>query len=358
MRTSWLSLLLLVWSAFASAAETLTIVSWGGAYESSQNEAYFKPFSAQTGIEINIERYDGGIVELRQQAKSNQPHWDLIDLVMADNLEACEHGLLQAIDHSTLAPALDGTPASKDFIDGGLPPCGVANIISATVLAFNVSAFPGRKPRTVADLFDLHRFPGRRALQKSPVANLEWALLSYGVPPQDIYPLLSTERGIKLAFDRLELIRDHIVWWREGATPPRLLTEGKVVIASGYNGRFFNAIVNESQPLDIIWHGQLYEYSTWGIPVGAPNADAALAFIRFATRPEQQAKQTEYIAYGPARYSAMLDVWRHASGIDMRPHLPTYPPNLRYAIRKDHDWYARTQARLNEIFERWLTESD
>ena len=351
--------LVLVLTAISAAAETLTIVSWGGAYEYSQNEAYFKPFSAQTGIDINIERYDGGIAELRQQVESGRVSWDLIDLVMADNLEACEQGLLLPIDHSFLAPAPDGTPAAEDFVAGGLPPCGVAQIISATVLAFDVRAFPGRKPSSVADLFDLDRFPGRRALQKSPIGNLEWALLSYGVPAQDIYPLLSTDRGLKLAFARLDQIKDQIIWWREGSTPPRLLAEGEVVMASGYNGRFFNAIVSKQQAIDIIWHGQLYEYSTWGIPKGAPNTTLALQFIQFATRTEPLAEQTQYIPYGPARYSSMQAVWRHAaSGIDIRPHLPTYTPNLRHAIRKDHEWYASTQARLNDIFERWLAESD
>jgi len=351
--------LLLPVSNAAPRDNKLTIVSWGGAYEYSQTEAYFKPFTARTGIPITIKRYDGGIDELRSQVDSAQGNWDLIDMVMADNLEACARGLLQPLDHSVLLPAPNGTPATEDFIEGGLPPCGVANIVSATVLAFDVRAFPGRKPASVQDLFDLVRFPGRRALQKTPIANLEWALLSYGVPYQDVYDLLSTERGLRLAFEQLDKIRDHIVWWSDGAEPAQLLASGAVSIASGYNGRFFHALVSEQQAIDIIWDGQLYEYSTWAIPYGAPNADTALRFIQFATGTDPLAKQTEYISYGPARRSAMAQVWRHAaSGIDIRPHLPTYPPNLHNAIRKDHEWYARTQAHLLDMFEQWLSKDD
>jgi putative spermidine/putrescine transport system substrate-binding protein len=335
----------------------LTIVSWGGAYEYSQTEAYFKLFTNHTGIRINIERYNGGIDELRQQVESGQSRWDLIDMGMADNLEACAHGLLQTIDHSMLLPAPDGTPAALDFIPGSLPPCGVAQVVSATVLAFDVRAFPGRKPSTVKDLFDLKNFPGRRALQKTPLANLEWALLSYGVPQQDVYNLLSTERGLRLAFKQLDKIRDHIVWWSDGAEPPQLLASAAVTMASGYNGRFFHATVAERQAIDVIWDGQLYEYSTWAIPRDAPNPDRARQFIQFATGTNPLAKQTEYISYGPARRSAEALIWRHAaSGIDIRPHLPTYPPNLQNAIRKDHEWYARTQARLQLMFNRWLSE--
>lgn len=333
----------------------LTIVSWGGAYEYSQNQAYFQPFSAKTGISIQIERYNGNIERLQQHLAEGTPAWDVIDMEASDNRAACSQGLLEPLDHSQLAAAPDGTPVSEDFIPDGLLPCGVAQIISATVMAYNRSAFPGIKPTRAADLFDLERFPGKRALQRSPQANLEWALLSYGIPVQDVYNLLSTKRGLALAFERLDQIKNEIIWWTEGSEPPALLATGKVTIASGFNGRFFHATVVEGQPIEIIWHGQLYDYSTWGIVRGSQNIAQAMQFIRFATATEQLAKQTEYIAYGPARYSSYPLVWKHAaSGIDIRPHLPTYPPNMSHAIRKDHIWYANTKARLNQAFKDWL----
>ena len=68
---------------------------------------------------------------------------------------------------------------------------------------------------------------------------LEWALRSYGVPRSQIYDLLSTERGLRLAFKRLDSIRDDIVWWEGGAEPVELLTSGRAAMATGFNGRFF-----------------------------------------------------------------------------------------------------------------------
>ena len=356
LRVNVLIGIILILDLTMSHAETLNIMSWGGAYEESQRQAYFKPFTAKTGIEIKVASYNGGLTELRQQVGASQGHWDLFDLVIADNLAACEQGFLKPIDHENLPPAPDGTPAIEDFVTGGLIECGVSQIISATVLAYNTNAFPGEKPRLINDLFDLKRFPGKRALQKTPIANLEWALLSYGVPYQDIYPLLSTKRGLRLAFARLNTIKKHIVWWQEGSMPATLLSEGKVVMASGYNGRFFHAAVTKKQPIEIIWHGQLYNYSTWGIPENAPNHEAALAFIRFATDTQRLADQAKYIAYGPARQSSTKYIYKHSpSGVDIRAHLPTYPANFQHAIAKDHQWYAKTQRRLTELFERWLT---
>jgi putative spermidine/putrescine transport system substrate-binding protein len=209
----------------------------------------------------------------------------------------------------------------------------------------------------VADLFDLRRFPGRRGLQRKPIANLEWALLSYGVPRQELYDLLSTERGLRLAFARLDQIKDHIVWWEDGQTPVELLADGRVVMTSGYNGRFFDAQVNSGAAIEIIWDGQLYDYDTWGIVRGTARLDQALHLVRFATETWRMAELAGYIAYGPTRRSAARLVGTHFdSGIDMRPHLPNHPFNFRTAIRKDNGWYSKTMDRLNERFRHWLAE--
>jgi len=342
----------------AMAAETLTVVSWGGAYEYSQTKAYFGPFTERTGIEIRVEQYNGGIDEIREQVESGRVTWDIVDLVKSDAIQACDAGLLEKIDIGKLPPAPDGTPAREDFYENALGPCSVGEVIYATVLAFNANAFPGRKPRTISALFDLERFPGKRALQRQPIAILEWALRSYGVPVKDIYNLLSTGRGLDLAFERLEGIREQIVWWEDGATPARLLADGEVVLASGYNGRFFDAAMSDGEPVQTVWDAQLYDYSVLAIPRGAPRAETARRFIRFATRTEQLAEQAKYISYGPARKSSSTRVWKHAgTGIDIRPHLPTYPPNFEHAIRKDHEWYARTHDRLQERFRSWLAKS-
>lgn len=352
-----LTSLLMVFSNIVDAEDVLTIVTWGGPYEQSQKTAFFDPFEKETGIKIKTVQYNGGIELLKAKHESGQVAGDLIDLVMADNLAACNLGLLEPLDHSTLLDAPDGTLAIDDFYPGALTDCGVSLNIYATVLAFDRRAFPGIKPSKVSDLFDLKRFPGKRALQREPIAVLEWALRAYGVPKQEIYNLLSTNRGLKLAFKKLDLIKDHIVWWQDSAEPPSLLAQGKVVMASGYNGRFFDAAVNHDHPIQIIWDGQLYEYSTWGVPLNAPMSRQAKAFISFATATDRLADQAKYISYGPARASSGALVWKHeSSGIDIRPHLPTFEPNFAVGIGKDHEWYAYTKPRLKQQFEQWLAE--
>ena len=343
----------------AAEARTITVATWGGPYERSQEKAYFEPFTKQTGIRIRTERYEGGLAELRRQVEvgSGGTAWDLVDMTMADNRAACKQGLLEPIDHSVLLPALDGTPADEDFVAGALTECGVSQIVYAMVTAYRRDAFPGERPARMEDIFDIRRFPGKRALQKIPEANLEWALRSYGVPRQDLYQLLSTERGLRLAFERLDRIRDHVVWWTSVEQPVELLVSGEAVIASHYNGRLFDAAVVQGHPIEIIWDAQIYELGSWGIPKGAPHLDEAVEFIRFATGTRPLADQAKYIAYGPARRSSMKLVSKHAeTGVDMRPHLPTNPANFKTAILKDTEWYASLHDRIKARFDAWLGE--
>ncbi len=340
----------------ASPDRAITVASWGGPYEHSQVKAYFEPFTKATGIRIDVERYDGGLEELRQQVNGGGLTWDLMDMTMADNRAACRQGLLEPIDHSLLHPAPDGTPAAGDFVDGALTECGVAQIVYAMVAAYHRDAFPGERPARIRDLFDIHRFPGTRALQRGPEANLEWALRSYGVPRQDLYQLLSTERGLRLAFERLDRIRDHVIWWTSAGEPGEMLVSGEAVIVSEYNGRLFDLAAVQGHPIEIIWDGQVYELGSWGIPRGTRRLDDVLAFIRFATGTRPLADQAKYIAYGPARRSSMKLVSTHAeTGVDMRPHLPTNPANFRTAILKDTEWYASLYDRIKARFDLWLT---
>jgi len=49
----------------ANASESITVVSWGGAYTKSQVEAYHKPWMAKTGNTVVSEDYNGGLSEVR-----------------------------------------------------------------------------------------------------------------------------------------------------------------------------------------------------------------------------------------------------------------------------------------------------
>ncbi|MFG6178879.1 polyamine ABC transporter substrate-binding protein [Halomonas sp. THAF12] len=331
-------------------AEPLTVLSWGGSYERAQRRALFTPFIEATGVPVKVERYDGGLTALRRAVQEDKVPWDVIDMTRSEAMAACAEGLLEPLSPDIVAPAPDGTPAEHDFIQGAFGACSITHSVFATVVAYRTDAFPGRRPTEIADLFDQRRFPGPRALQRTPSVNLEWALLSYNVPREELYRLLSTRRGLSLALSRLAGLED-LRWWETGSTPAELLIDGEVVMASGYNGRFFDAMINRDAPIAILWDGQVQEHEVWAIPRHAPHPEAARRFIRFATATERQAALTRFIPYGPSRHSATERITTHAdSGIDMRLHIPTHPLNAEGAITKDEAWYAKTHDRIGDYF--------
>lgn len=329
----------------------LTVVSWGGAYTKSQMLAYVIPYEKANGVRLNVQEYNGGLKEIRDQVDAYNVKWDVVDMELGDVLRGCQQGLLEKIDHSVLPPAPDGTPAEQDFLPGMLPDCAVGQVIWSTVMAYNTERFKDDPPATLADFFDTGKYPGKRGLRNSPKVNLEWALLADGVPAAQVYETLATEAGLQRAFDKLESIRRDVIWWEAGAEPSRWLAEGEVVMSSAFNGRIYDAIADKGQPLRIVWDGQAWEYDMWAIPKRTertPSLEAAMAFVKFATDTQRLADQANYISYGPARQSSLAIL-----NEDIKSHLPTAPANAGNAFRIDAQWWAERQDVLERRFEHW-----
>jgi putative spermidine/putrescine transport system substrate-binding protein len=139
----------------ASAAQSLTVVSWGGAYTQSQRQAYSDPFTAKTGIKILDEDKSGnGLAGMRAQSEAGNVTWDVVDILEGDAMLACDEGVAAELDYEKdLNPGADGTPVLEDFVEGSLHGCFVPSIVYATVLTYNNNAFPDEKPKTIADVF-------------------------------------------------------------------------------------------------------------------------------------------------------------------------------------------------------------
>jgi len=338
-------------------AKELTIVSWGGAYTKSQIKAYHEPYTAMTGTKINSEDYSGGLAEVKAQVESKNVKWDIVDVELSDAIRGCDEGILEPIDASILPPAPDGTPAAKDFIDGALSECAVANIVWSTIYAYDKTKFKSNAPKTMADFFNVKDFPGKRGMRKGPKANLEFALIADGVATSDVYKLLNTPEGVNRAFAKLDQLKDDVVWWEAGAQPPQLLADGEVTMTTAYNGRIFGAVASEGKPFEIVWDGQILDLDLFVIPKGAPNKEEALKFIAFATDTQRLADQAKYISYGPARKSSGALVGKFQDGkIDMAPHMPTAEANMKVSLLNDFAFWADNQDQLNERFTAWLAK--
>jgi putative spermidine/putrescine transport system substrate-binding protein len=333
-----------------AAAESLTVVSFGGQYAVSQIEAYHKPYTAETGIVVNSVDYNGGLAELRAQVESGNVTWDVLDVETQDLELGCSEGLFERLDLDSLPAGLDGTPARDDFVPGTLHECGVGAIIWSNIIAYNATAFPDRKPAKIADFFDIENFPGKRGISRRPNCTLEWALIADGVPASDVYDVLSTPEGVDRAFAKLDTIKDHIIVYEAGAQPPQLLADGEVTMSSAFNGRIYSAMIDENQPLNIIWNAQIWNVDYFAIPTGA-NTEAAYDFIKFATGTKPLAEQSKYISYAPVRKSS-LPLIDEA----LVPHLATGQPDFDSSLQFNAQWWADHADEINERFSVWLAK--
>jgi putative spermidine/putrescine transport system substrate-binding protein len=342
----------------ASAETEMVVVSWGGAYTKSQQLAYHDPYMAlNPDVKIiNDDSSAEAAAKLRAQVEAGNVSWDLVDVEPDVAIGLCDEGLLMEFDYAKdFPPAPDGTSAVADFGKSGLvSPCFVPQIVFSTTFGYRTDLVK-TAPTTIYDVFDLKKIPGKRALQKHPMGNLEWALIADGVDAADVYEVLDTEAGVDRAFAKLDTIKDQVVWWTKGAQPGQLLADGEVVMGSAYNGRLFAAIEENKQPIGMMWDWQLFALDGWVVPKDAPNKAEVMKYLWYAMDTQRLADQAKYISYGPARASSAPLVGKHAElGIEMGPHMPTAPANAKHTILKDVAWWADHVDELRERFESWV----
>src|SRR5210317_1617978 len=210
LATSALTVAAGIASADGHMASEMTIVSWGGAYSKSQQLAYHDPYMEKSGVQIiNDSSSSEAVAKLRAMNEAGNVTWDVVDVVAADAMRLCDEGLAMEIDADTqLAPAPDGTSASEDFGDMLVSDCFIPQIVFSTTFGYRTDMVPqgAEAPTGACDAFDLETYPGKRALNKQPIANLEWALLCDGVAYEDVYDALETEEGQNRAFAKLDTI--------------------------------------------------------------------------------------------------------------------------------------------------------
>jgi len=337
------ALLALAFARPALAEDPLTVVSWGGAYQKSQQEAYFTPFEKKFGGKITTEEYNGEIAKIRAMVESGNVSWDVVDVDTQTALQGCEDGLFLKLDWKKIGD-------EKKFMEGTTTDCAVGTIVYSTVFAYDADKLkPG--PTTINDLFDLKKFPGKRGLQKSPFVNLEFALMADGVPREKVYALLKTQAGVDQAFKKLDTIKSQVVWWEAGAQPPQLLASGEVVMTTAWNGRIFDAAKNEHKNFKIVWDAQVPDYDFWVIPKGSKHVEDAYKYIAFASDANNMKNQSKYISYGPTNVDAIPKI-----APDVLADLPTAPENTKTELVQDYFFWGDHGEELRKRFNTWLAQ--
>lgn len=298
-------------------------------------------FADKTGVRLAFDTFCCGIAKLQAAQESGNVPWDIVAFsTMSDLLLAQREGLLMKIDPEIVPLELLEDGAYDEYAIYGYP--------YAAVVAWNTEKWPlsGKHPEVLEDVFDTDSFPGKRCLYKYPQFGgvMEAALLADGMPAADLYPL-----DTKRAFEKLNTIRDDIVWWSSGSQGVQQLVSGACDIALVWNGPISEAIRANDIPFAIAWGHAIWDYTPVTIPKGAKNAKASQAFLKNMV--ENREAQERFVAQTAYLLMPLKD--QVAFPDDVKPWVLA-GENAETAIREDDVYYTDAIDEILKQFNSWV----
>ncbi|WP_296253301.1 ABC transporter substrate-binding protein [Pseudomonas sp. UBA4194] len=332
------SLALLVSASTLAAAEDITFVSQGGAYQEAQSKAILEPAAKKLGLTLKQDSSPKAYPIIKTQVESGKVSWDVVDLPTGDCLRGEAEGLFEKLDPALVPNAAQLPAELKDDYSVGY-------ISYSTVLAYRTDAFSSEKaPKTWADFWDTEKFPGQRSLRNLPRPTLEIALMADGVAPDKLYPL-----DVDRAFKKLEQIKPHIAtWWTSGGQSAQLISDGEVDMIQAWNGRI-TAVQADGAPVAFDYNQGVLETNSLCVLKGTAHKAAAMKFVNEAIDAKLQAALPMIIDYGPLNPEAFK------TGVipaERTAKLPSSPENISRQALLSAKWWASQEGVKAE--ERWL----
>lgn len=344
LKITLLSLLGILSLSVMAAEKPLIFTSFGGAYGGSQQKHFVDYYIKKTGNPVLMANYSGGVAEISAQVKAKNIKWDVVDIEYVDLDRACDDGLLETLPMNKLPKGDNGVAAKDDFVKGSLNDCAVPVMIWSIIFA--TRSDKGASPKSINDVFNIKKYPGKRALRKRPQVNLEWALIADGVPRADVYKVLATKKGQDRAFKKLATISKNIVWFDSWSQAPQLLNDGGVVVVQSANGRIYDSIKKDKSPFNINWDAHSFDYDGLAILKGTKNFDRAWDFIKEVTKSKPLAGLQE-VAYAPTRQSS-------APYIDKSIENDLPLAHLKQGVKMNGTFWSDYGSSLEERFNSWL----
>jgi len=323
--------------------QNLRIVSWGGAYQRAQRQAYFLPFQERFGIQI-LEDAPVEYTKLRSMVETGNVTWDVVDSGVRAVQQLGPWGELERLTPAIHNGYLSGYPevAITPWSGGG-------GVVWSTGLAYQKdkinTLWGGKTPDDWTAFWDIQNFPGTRWMGKRVNENIFFA--HFARTPD----ILNTVKGrtsiasltpvqVNQSFEKLEEIKPHIQsWWTRGTDCPAALLNDEADMCTAWNGRIWT--VKDAPGGDNIHYcyecGHVTQTDVFYIPKGSPNKNLAELFIAWTGHPQVNVEISNYIPYGPLNTDA-LPLTQSSVDPSLIPALPTSPIALEKAVIVDEKW--------------------
>ncbi|MBL8697460.1 MAG: ABC transporter substrate-binding protein [Alphaproteobacteria bacterium] len=323
--------------------KSITVSSWGGAFQKAQRQAWFDLVEKELGITVKEETTQG-IADVRAQVASGKPTWDLTTQGYYTCALLEKEGRLEKLDPAIVNDP--GVPASLKSDH-----C-MSQIVYSVAIGWrkNSKGWDNRQPKGWDAFWNVKDFPGGRSMRRHPIYNMEAALIADGVPMDKLYPL-----DVERAFKKLESMKPHVVvWWNSGAQSVQVLQDGEVEMVGAWNGRIQAAMGEKDGrggPIGITFDQQMLVSDAWMMPKGAPNKELAMKALAIMMRPDAQASISKYINYAPANLKG------YDTGIitkEMAAGLPNSPENVGKGFVMSVDWWVQNNDEMVKRFDAFL----
>jgi putative spermidine/putrescine transport system substrate-binding protein len=316
--------------AQSGTPKEVVLVNWGGDAMKAFTEAFADPYQKKTGGKMVLDGSGPTNGKMKAMVQAKNVTWDICDSGVAGVGELGPAGMLEPIDYSIV----DKKKCLADFAYE----YGVVNYMFSTVMAWDTAKV--KEAPTLADFFDLKKYPGKRMLRKNPQAMMEMALLADGVPPEKLYPLDQAR-----AFKKIAAIKKDVLYWNTGAESQSLLRDGECVMGWLWHTRANLLKRDTAGRIDWSYAGGLLQPGLWVVPKGNPAGKQAMVAIAAMQEPEGQVKLLAAMGNGPANPAASALV-----PDDLKPVDPGSPANAAKQAKIDAGWYEKHGAKALQDF--------
>jgi putative spermidine/putrescine transport system substrate-binding protein len=281
-----------VWGMASAAEEPLKVAVYGGVFKDTLDEVLFKPFKADTGIDVVSKAEPTGAIMFNKLSHAVPAGLAPVDVAMmkvTQSLEGIRTGLWMPYDEDRM----DNLHyVSKPFFErnnGKL--YSVAALAWYINLVYNTQYIKSN-PTSWKAFWDkkYHQDLGLLSLPGNSYLLDITNKMFFNDPD-----LLKSKKGVKKLLRKLAEVKPNVsLWYKDEATFESALRSGNVPMGQLYND-VTNVMIDKGAPLKSIFpvEGPVVDRGNWVILKTTKKGKQAMEFINYACQPRVQDKISE-----------------------------------------------------------------
>lgn len=318
---------------------TLTVGSWGGAFDEAMTAAFFDDFEREVGPTVRVVAAPGAqLARIEAQNAAGDVEWDFVTLTADAAYILDEKGYLAHMPED-LQKELEQELGPERVTPFGFSFGNIGNVIACNMERME------RCPRDMEEFYDTEKFPQSRTFAGiGSLMAVTTAQVASGVPASET---ATTPIDMDSAFAELDRIKPKIdVFWQSGDQQEQVMRGGEADMGILWSNRAYS-LAADGMDIEVNWSGGALEPGYWVVPKGAPNTDEAFELLAWvATRPDAQARWAKEIHSSPPHPEAIEQLSPKLAG-----ELADNPRNFKLMATPNFEWYATHTKELDRRYQ-------